>query len=151
MRAQARNSPTLPLFLRHFLSRWTWQMAWRDSRKSRRRLLLCSTAIVLGIAALVAIGSLGKNLKQAIEQQAKALLGADLVLHTRRTFSPEEEKLVQSLGGAQAREISFSSMIYFTQSQGTRLAQVRALSGDFPFYGQLQTAPASAAEEFRKG
>src|SRR5438034_4331086 len=105
LRAQARNSRNLSLFLRHFLSPWTWQMAWRDSRKSRRRLLLCSTAIVLGIAALVAIGALGKDLKQAIDQQAKTLLGADLVLHTRRTFSPEQEKLVQSLGGAQSREI----------------------------------------------
>ena len=32
------------------------KMAWRDSRASRKRLLLFSLSIVLGIAALVAIG-----------------------------------------------------------------------------------------------
>ena len=39
------------------------QMAWRDTRASRRRLLLFSLAIVLGVAALVAVGSLRDNLR----------------------------------------------------------------------------------------
>ena len=34
------------------------KMAWRDSRAARRRLLLAAFSIVLGIAALVAVGSL---------------------------------------------------------------------------------------------
>ena len=42
------------LFLRSLLARWTWLMAWRDSRRSRRRLLLYASSIVLGIAALTA-------------------------------------------------------------------------------------------------
>src|SRR5258706_3253275 len=121
--------------IRHFFNGWTWQMAWRDSRTSRRRLLLFSTSITLGVAALVAISSFGKSLKSAIDGQAKALLGADLALASRANFSPEEEKLFQSLGGAQAREIDFSSMIYFPKGEGTRLVSVRALSGDVPFYG----------------
>src|SRR5438105_13588856 len=64
----------------HFpgFSRWTWQMAWRDSRTSRRRLLLFSASIVLGIAALVAISSFGKSLKSALDDQAKSLPVADL-------------------------------------------------------------------------
>ena len=47
------------------------KMAWRDSRASRRRLVLFSFSVVLGIAALVAIGSLGSNLERAIDDQAK--------------------------------------------------------------------------------
>jgi len=139
------------IFARHFFTRWTWQMAWRDSRSSRRRLLLFSTSITLGIAALVAISSFGKSLKNAIDTQAKSLLGADLALASRANFSPEEEKLFQSIGGEQAREIDFSSMIYFPKSEGTRLVSVRALSGDFPFYGKLETEPPEAAGAFRAG
>jgi putative ABC transport system permease protein len=135
-----------PLF-----SRWIWQMAWRDSRTSRRRLLLFSTSITLGIAALVAISLFGKSLKTAIDGQAKSLLGADLVLGSRANFSRQEEKLFQSLGGEQAREIDFSSMIYFPKSETTRLVSVRALSGDFPFYGQLETEPPEAVLAFRQG
>ena len=54
-------------------------MAWRDSRTSRSKLLFFSCSIVLGIAALTAIGSLASNLERAVEEQAKTLLGADLV------------------------------------------------------------------------
>ena len=126
-------------------------MAWRDSRTSRKRLLLFSCSIVLGIAALTAIGSLGTNLERAIEEQAKTLLGADLVLSSRQAFSSDAEKLIAEVGGDQSRETSFSTMIYFVRGEGTRLVQVRALSGAFPYYGQLETDPASAADEFRKG
>src|SRR2546425_13108377 len=90
-------------FLRHLCASWTWRMAWRDSRTSRRKLLLFSCSIVLGIAALTAIGSLGSNLARAIEEQAKALLGADLVIAGQQAFSPEEEQFLAGLGGEQAR------------------------------------------------
>lgn len=126
-------------------------MAWRDSRASRRRLLFFSCSIVLGIAALTAIGSLGVNLERALEEQAKSLLGADLVIGSRHTFTPEEEKLFAEIGGEQSREVSFPSMLHFLNPKGTRLVQVRALDGQFPFYGALETDPPNAAEDFRTG
>jgi putative ABC transport system permease protein len=138
-------------FLKHLLSAWTWRMAWRDSRTNRGRLLLFSSSIVLGVAALAASGSLGKNLERAVDEQAKTLLGADLALSSRQPFSGAEEQLLTSLGGRQAREISFSSMIYFPNGGGARLVQARALGGPFPFYGRLETEPAAAAEQFRLG
>jgi len=110
-------------------SQWTWRMAWRDSRASRRRLLFFSCSIVLGIAALTAIGSLGTNLERAIEEQAKGLLGADLVIASRQSFGPEEEQLFHEIGGEQSREISFPAMIYFLSPEGTRLVQVTAVDG----------------------
>jgi putative ABC transport system permease protein len=126
-------------------------MAWRDSRTSRRRLLLFSTSIILGVAALVAISSFGKALRSAIDAQAKSLLGADLVLAARANFSPDEEKLFQSLGGEQAREIDFGAMVYFPKGGGTRLVNVRGLSGGFPFYGRLEAEPPDAEAAFRRG
>ena len=126
-------------------------MAWRDSRHSRRRLLVFSSAIVLGIAALVAIASFGKNLEQAIALQARSLVGADLVLNSRQPFGTEEETLFQSIGGERARETAFSSMVHFSANRGGRLVQVRAITGNFPFYGELETEPAEAQKTFRTG
>ncbi len=126
-------------------------MAARDSRNHRRRLLLFMSSIALGIAALVAISSLGKNLEDAIDEQAKSLLGADLLIRGRQPFAPETEALFDSLGGEQSREVGFSSMVYFPKSNGTRLARIRALAGDFPFYGDFETAPEAAAQSFRSG
>ena len=57
------------------------KMAWRDSRASRWRLLLFSISITLGIAALVALGSFRRSLAQAIDEQARTLIGADLIVH----------------------------------------------------------------------
>src|SRR3954452_19450727 len=128
-----------------------WKMAWRDSRSSRRRLLLFSVSITLGIAALVSIGSFRYSLARAIDDQARSLIGADLVIESTGPFRPEDEQLLHSLGERQAREIRFTTMASFPKSGGTRLIHVRALGGDFPFYGPMETAPTSAAREFRAG
>jgi putative ABC transport system permease protein len=138
-------------FLAAIFSRWTWQMAWRDSRASRRKLLLFSSSIVIGIAALVAISSFGHNLRRAIDGQAKGLLGADLALTARDPFTPEMEELFREIGGEQARETIFSSMVVFGGNNGTRLVQVRALGAGFPFYGAFETSPREAATNFHAG
>src|SRR4051812_39848084 len=127
-----------------------WKMAWRDSRSSRRRLLLFSVSITIGIAALVGIGSFRHSLSRAIDDQARSLVGADLVITSTRPFRPEDEQLLHSLGEAQAREVRFATMASFPKSGGTRLASVRALGPGFPFYGPMETLPPAAAGEFRE-
>ncbi|MFQ5825408.1 MAG: ABC transporter permease [bacterium] len=133
------------------LNRWPWKMAWRDSRTHRKRLILFMSSIVLGIAALVSISSFGKNLEKAIDDQAKTLMGADLMLSSLQPFTPETEALIDSIGGDQAREIIFGSMAYFPKSGDTRLVQVRILQGEFPFYGKFGTQPIDAVETYKSG
>jgi putative ABC transport system permease protein len=131
-------------------STWPWKMAWRDSRTYRRRLALFLSCILLGVAALVAVRSLGDNLTQAVYDQSRSLLGADLVLSSQRPFSDEVNTLIDSLGGEQSREVRFASMVYFPRTDGTRLVQVRALDGDFPYYGHFETEPSWAAATFQE-
>jgi putative ABC transport system permease protein len=130
---------------------WVWRMAWRDSRHSRGRLLIFSTALTLGVAALVAIGSIGANVERAIQRQARNLVGADLEIESRQPLNPAERKLISSLGGVQAGETRLASMAQFPKTGDARLVQVRALAGGFPFYGTLETEPASAAAAFYRG
>lgn len=128
------------------------KMAWRDTRASRRRLLLFSLAIVLGVAALVAVGSLRDNLRAAIDEQTKGLLGADLVVNSRSALTPEAERYLAELTPARAREISFNSMLTVPGEQGgTRLVQVRAVEAAFPYYGEFLTSPAGARAELNRG
>jgi putative ABC transport system permease protein len=68
---------------------WLFIMAWRDSRRNRSRLLLFISSIILGIAAMVAIYSLGDNMSDEIDRQAAALLGADLEISSNKEMSPE--------------------------------------------------------------
>ncbi|MBW3545456.1 MAG: ABC transporter permease [Bacteroidetes bacterium] len=128
---------------------WLIKMAWRDSRRNRNRLLLFTSSIVLGIAALVAINSFGNNLQEELNGEAKKLLGADLEVESSQPFTPELRHFFDSLGAEASEEISFASMVLFPKNGGSRLVQVRALQGNYPYYGEIETAPSAAGRNFR--
>ncbi len=127
---------------------WILKMAFRDFRKNISRLLLFVSSIVVGIAALVAISSFGENLTKDIDNQAKELLGADLVLENN---TPVGEQGVDSLAVETAAEVNFASMVAYPKTGASRLTQVRALEGNFPFYGVLETIPQAGEADFREG
>lgn len=129
---------------------WILQMAWRDSRKNRSRMLLFITSIVLGIASLVAVYSFKDNLQRDIDLQAKELTGADLVIESRRALADKTLAKLKKLGDERAEERSFASMVYFPKSSGSRLIQVKALEGNYPFYGDIETSPQAAGRSFTK-
>ena len=126
-------------------------MAWRDSRRSRARLALFMSSIVLGIAALVGIRSFGDNLAASISGQARELLGADLVVSSSQPLDSALAPALAGLGQRRTPEVSFASLVSFPRTQGVRLAQVRALGAGFPYYGDWQTQPAAASADFRAG
>ena len=130
---------------------WLFLMAWRDSRRNRSRLFLFISSIILGIAALVATLSFGYNLREDIDQQAKTLVGADLVIRGHGEMPVPIRSLLDSLPNRHSQECSFASMVYFIKGDGTRLVEVRALDGGYPFYGVLGTTPVSAGKGFRDG
>ncbi len=127
---------------------WLLKMAWRDSRKNRSRLFLFMSSIILGIGALVAINSFGDNLTEQINSEAKELLGADLEITSRYPIPDSLRQFLSELNVEQSEELSFASMVYFPNSGGTRLVNIRAVEGDYPFYGQIETTPNQAAETF---
>jgi putative ABC transport system permease protein len=119
-------------------------LAWRESRASRRRLLLFGSAVSIGVAALVAISSFTTNLQEAVRTEARELLGADVALRSSRPFTEAVEALLDSAqraGVAVARRTTFSSMGYVRRTEGIRLLDVRAVGPGFPFYGEVITSP----------
>lgn len=121
------------------------RMAWRETRASRRRLLLFGSAISIGVATLVAIRSFTANVEDAVHRQARELLGADLLLTSTRPFTQPIEALLDSLGhqgAVVARRTMLNSMAFIRRKEGTRLVDVRAVGGGFPFYGRVETSPA---------
>ena len=125
----------------------------------RRRLVLYVSAMALGVAALVAIRSFGINLERAVAEQAKEVFGSDLEVRRSAAFPDSTAALLDSLASetdaAVVREVSFPSMARFPASAGgegrARLAQVRALDGPYPLYGEVQTTPAAAAAQIGRG
>ncbi len=123
-------------------------MAWRDSRRNRSRLLLFISSIVLGIAALVAINSFSGNLLKDIDREAKSLLGADLVFESNQVLDTIIEPYFDTIAVAHSSSVNFASMVLFPESGDTRLAFIKALEGDFPYYGKFNTTPTNAYLNF---
>lgn len=129
---------------------WLLKMAWRDGKASAGKLSLFMASIVLGIAAVVSIQSFGENLKDNIQLQSKALMGADFRIDSDSEPNERVLALMDSLGSPDAREISFTSMAAFPKTGAAKLVDVRGVEGGFPFYGELETEPAAAANTYKE-
>ncbi|HEY9005220.1 MAG TPA: FtsX-like permease family protein [Ohtaekwangia sp.] len=134
-----------------FTDRWVWTMAWRDARHNFSRLLLFTASLVTGIAAVVALDSLNYALQNDIDRNAKELIGADFVVNGDKKFSPELKKAFDSVGMAQASEADMASMVLFLNNNQSRLIRLVALSGPFPFYGEIETLPADTYTRVQGG
>ncbi|HEX3534987.1 MAG TPA: FtsX-like permease family protein [Gemmatimonadaceae bacterium] len=136
------------------ISRSIWSLAWRESRTARRRLLLYMSSISLGVAALVAIDSFSTNIVQSVKDQSRALMGGDISFNSSKPFAPAMDSLFDSLahhGLSFARVTTFPSMAVVPRTAGTRFAQVRGVTDNYPFYGNIVTEPAGRWPMLRTG
>ena len=123
--------------------------AIRDSRKDRSKLVLFMSSIILGVAALVAINSFNDNLVRDIETQSKSLLGADMTVGGNTPIPESLIASLDSLGAEQSSEVELFSMAYLPSIDESQFVRVIGLTGDFPYYGQLLTAPAAASTTYQ--
>ncbi|MGH7713092.1 MAG: ABC transporter permease [Gemmatimonadaceae bacterium] len=141
-------SPRRPTLLR--LAR----VSWWESRSTRRRLALYMSAISLGVMALVAIDSYAANVQRSVRAQSRSLLGGDLAVSSGRAFPGVVDTLFDSLAAAGygvARVTTFGSMALSPRSGGTRFAQVRAVTPNWPLYGGVTTQPPMRLDTLHSG
>lgn len=130
---------------------WLVRMDWRDGKANYGKLVLFILSIALGVTAVVSIHAFSGTLQESIAGQSKSLMGADYRIESDRPVNDRVAGIIDSLGGAKAREINFLSMAAFPGKSGTKLVDVRGLEGGYPFYGELDAEPASAARDFHRG
>ena len=117
------------------------RMAWRDLRAQPSRWIICALSISLGVGSLVALSSLRLGFASMVEDQSLRLLGADVVISSRRPFPAGADAYIEGLDATSVREISFRSMVYFPSAARSRLVEVRAIDGSLPLYGEAETEP----------
>lgn len=134
--------------------RFARAMVRREGGASRRRLGVHMASITLGVAAVVAINSFRTDIERSVQVQARALLGADLELRSSRPFPDSVRMLLDSAeaaGAGVAYVTRFGSMAYAPASGLTRLVQVRAIRGGYPYYAAVSTEPPGLWRRFRDG
>jgi putative ABC transport system permease protein len=107
------------------------------------------SSIILGITALVAINSFNYNLVRDIDEQSKTLLGADLVVSGNKALPDSLISKLDSLPGLKASEKELFSMAFIPKNEETQFVRIKAIEGDFPFYGKIITEPVDANTRYQ--
>jgi putative ABC transport system permease protein len=117
-----------------------WQQRWR---MAEMRLLLL--ALIVSVTAVTAVGFFTSRVENAMQAQARQLLGGDLVLASARPLADSNLQQAQAMGLETAQIISFPSMVSLADK--FQLAQIKAVSSHYPLRGELKTAAAPDAPE----
>lgn len=134
-----------------FTDGWVWRMAWRDARHNFSRLFLFVASLITGIAAVVALDSLNASLQKDIDESARDLLGADLVINSDNPFDSSFLHKLDSTGLPVSSQIDMASMVLFMHNGGARLIRLVGVDEAFPFYGSFTTLPADAYQKIHSG
>ena len=130
------------------------RLAWREGRAAYRRLSVFVSSIALGVGSLVAIHSFRADVQRSLGDQARALLGADVRISSRREFPEVFDAVLDSMAGQGrdvARTTTLASMVLDIRSQGVRLFQIQGVDAGYPYYGEFTSTPDAAWTEIHEG
>jgi len=113
------------------------RMLLRDLRAGE--LTVLAVALVLAVAALTGVGFLADRVERAVESEAHQLLGGDLLLTADHPWRDEFRAAARARGLALAETVTFPSMV--SGEQGVQLAEIKAVSPEYPLRGALRIAP----------
>ncbi|MEB4590154.1 FtsX-like permease family protein [Candidatus Thiothrix sp. Deng01] len=117
-----------------------WRQRWR---MPELRLLLL--ALIVSVTVVTAVGFFSSRVENAMQAQARQLLGGDLVLASSRPLDNAWLQYGKDLGLETAETISFPSMV--SSGDKLQLSQLKAVSSGYPLRGELKTAAAPDAPE----
>jgi len=93
----------------------------------------------LGLSGYVALEGFKISLQEKMNQNAKAILSADLAVSARREFTSEEVAQIDNILGAKAdRSQTYEFFAMLNSKRGSRLVLVRAVDSKYPLYGSLE-------------
>ena len=113
-----------------------WRLLGRELRSGELRLLLA--ALVVAVAAVTAVGFFTGRVRLALEQEARQLIGGDLLLLSDHPWSaPIRDEAVRR-GLLTAETVGFPSMVL--AGGQAQLADIKAVSSTYPLRGMLRRA-----------
>jgi putative ABC transport system permease protein len=108
----------------------------RDWRAGEWRVLLL--ALVLAVGSLATVGLFADRVRQALQQEATSLIGADLRITSTRPLPSVYRKSTQARGLSAVESRSFPSMVAFREK--TLLSEIQAVEMGYPLRGKITIA-----------
>lgn len=106
----------------------------RDWRAGEWRVLLL--ALVLAVGSLSTVGLFADRVRQALQQQAQSLIGADLRITSTRPFTPEYKKMAQTRKLLVVQSRTFPSMV--VHGEQVLLSEIQAVEAGYPLRGKVE-------------
>jgi len=119
------------------------RMLGRDWRAGELRVL--AAALVVAVASITSVAFFADRVSRALVRDAHQLLGADLVLVSDHPWQPAIGEEIVRRGLRRAEAVNFVSMA--RGANGSQLAGVKAVTGNYPLRGRLRIAPAPNAPD----
>ncbi len=132
----------------------------RESRGARGRLAFFALCLAVGVAGVVAVAGFSASLREALAHEARRLLAGDLRVEGRRPLPAAAVAVLEHADGARiARLWEMPTVVAAAPPPGTepsgaapsRLVELRAVEGAFPFYGQIRLEPERPLAELLAG
>lgn len=126
---------------------------WRETRGAAPRLAFFIACLAVGVAAVVAVASLSRGLDDGIRREARSLLAADLAVTAREALPEDVVTRVRAEGAIETTRVrELVSVIAAPPSASGEpgasvLAELKAIDGRYPFYGELRTEPSRPLSE----
>lgn len=116
------------------LLRLSLNLLRRDWRAGEWRVLLL--ALVLAVGSLATVGLFADRVRQALQQQAQSLIGADLRITSTRPFSPEYREMARKRGLSVVESRTFPSMV--SHREQVLLSEIQSAETGYPLRGKIE-------------
>ena len=116
------------------LLRLSFNLLRRDWRAGEWRVLLL--ALVLAVGSLATVGLFADRVRQALQQEATSLIGADLRIVSTRLLPSAYREKAQARGLKTVESRSFPSMVAYREQ--TLLSEVLAVDAGYPLRGRIE-------------
>jgi putative ABC transport system permease protein len=120
------------------------QMAVRETRASWQRLIFFFVCIAVGVAAIVALRSVIRSVRDVLGGEARSLIAADVLIATNREWAPDaratiDRRLTDAGSTARTETIETPTMVRpGDQTKAVaRMVELKAIQAQFPIYGTM--------------
>lgn len=124
----------------------SFHLSWRLLKRhwAAGELLVLLLALVIGVAAMTAVGGFTDRIRLVLNQDAGELLAADLVLSSKKEIDPAWVQQAKSLGLKTARFTELRSVI--VANDQPQLVEAKAVDGNYPLRGDLRISQRRGTE-----
>jgi putative ABC transport system permease protein len=125
------------------------RMVLRELRASWRRLLFFFICVAIGVGAIVALRSVIQSVRTGLMREARAIVGADVLISTNRPWVPDvrrriEERLSRAPVLEALESVETATMVRPETGAVAKMVELKGVQAGFPLYGSLVLAGGTA-------